>query len=101
MKQVTISIPDDANPIDKYPDRYSEIPKNGQICQYTGLKHAALYRLLSNAGEFRDYVRVIQIRRPGASRGKTMFHVGDILKRFDELARVQGAGVKRSSVGGE
>ena len=71
-------------------DRWSPIPPNGQRCQFTGLKHAKLYHLLSGDGHVRKRVRGVNLRTPGATRGQTLFHVGDMLQFLDELAREQG-----------
>lgn len=71
-------------------DRWSPIPPNGRSCQFTGLKHAKLYHLLSGDGFARKRVRVVNLRTPGAKRGQTLFHVGDMLQFLDELAREQG-----------
>ena len=71
-------------------DRWSPIPPNGQRCQFTGLKHAKLYHLLSGDGHVRKRVRVVNLRTPGATRGQTLFHVGDMLQFLDEMAREQG-----------
>ena len=71
-------------------DRWSPIPPNGQRCQFTGLKHAKLYHLLSGDGHVRKRVRVVNLRTPGATRGQTLFHVGDMLQYLNELAREQG-----------
>ncbi len=71
-------------------DRWSPIPPNGRSCQFTGLKHAKLYQLLSAGGDVRKRVRVVNLRTPGAKRGQTLFHVGDMLQYLDELAREQG-----------
>jgi len=71
-------------------DRWSPIPPNGRSCQFTGLKHAKLYHLLSGDGFARKRVRVVNLRTPGAKRGQTLFHVGDMLQFLDTLAREQG-----------
>jgi len=71
-------------------DRWTPIPPNGQSCQFTGLKHAKLYHLLSADGFARRRVRVVNLRTPGAKRGQTLFHVGDMLHFLDALAREQG-----------
>ena len=34
----------------RYPDRYTPIPRNGVRCEFTGLRHAKLYHLLSTGG---------------------------------------------------
>jgi len=46
------------------------------------------------------YVRVVFLREPGARRGKTLFHVGDMLQWLDELAvkRDSGTSVKGKSI---
>jgi hypothetical protein len=70
----------------RYPDRYTPIPANGLRCEFTGLRHAKLYHLLSAGGPVRKRVRVANLRTPGAKRGQTLFHVGDMLRYLDELA---------------
>jgi hypothetical protein len=76
-------------------DRWSPIPPNGQRCQFTGLKHAKLYHLLASGGVVRKRVRVVNLRTPGAKRGQTLFHVGDMLQFLDALSREQaGAAVE-------
>jgi hypothetical protein len=78
-------------------DRWSPIPPNGQRCQFTGLKHAKLYHLLASDGVVRKRVRVVNLRTPGAKRGQTLFHVGDMLQFLDGLSREQaGAAVEVS-----
>lgn len=72
----------------KYPNRYTPIPPNGQRCEFTGMKHAKLYDILSVGGIARDQVRVVNLRTPGRNRGQTLFHVGDMLRFLDELADV-------------
>ena len=78
-----------------YPNRYTPIPPNGRTCQHTGLRHAQLYKLLGENGSARPYVRVANLRQPGASKGKTVFHVGDLLKYLDRLAVEQGSGTQK------
>ena len=73
----------------RYPDRYTPIPRNGVRCEYTGLRHAKLYHLLSAGGQLRKKVRVANLRTPGAKRGQTLFHVGDMLRYLDELSGEQ------------
>ena len=73
----------------RYPDRYTPIPPNGARCEFTGLKHAKLYHLLQAGGPVRKRVRVANLRRPGTTRGQTLFHVGDMLRYLDELAGKQ------------
>jgi len=70
-------------------DRWSPIPPNGRSCQFTGLKHAKLYNLLGPDGLARKHVRVVNLRTPGAKRGQTLFHVGDMLQFLDSLSREQ------------
>ena len=69
---------------------WSPIPPNGQRCQFTGLKHAKLYQILGENGVARKHVRVVNLRTPGATRGQTLFHVGDMLQYLDKLSREQG-----------
>lgn len=78
-----------AAPGAEYPNSYATIPTNGTICPHTGLKHAHLYKLLGDCGNARSYVRTIQLRSPGARHGKTLFHVGDMLRYLDYLATSQ------------
>ena len=74
---------------EKYPNRYTAVPPNGEICAFTGLKHAKCYQVLS--GPAKGKVRVVNLREDGKSRGKTLFHVGDMLRFFDSLAERQSA----------
>jgi hypothetical protein len=87
MKQITIELPDPqkqtAKPQD-YPDIYTAIPPNGKTCAHTGLKHAQLYKLLTGDGAARR-----------ASKGKTVFQVGDMLRYMDWIAKQQGSGKQR------
>lgn len=78
-----------------YPDRYTHIPPNRGMCTYTGLKHSHLYKLLGRGGRARDYVRVVTLREPRARHGKTLFHIGDMLRFLDLVAEEQGTGSKR------
>ena len=71
----------------EYPNRYVTIPPNGKRCEWTGLGHAKLYHILSPSGIARSKVRVANLRTPGTKRGQTLFHVGDMLRFLDELAR--------------
>ncbi len=66
-----------------YPDTWTEIPPNGKLCCYTGLKHAKLYSLLGRGGIGRHYVRVANLREPEAKQAKTIFHLGDMLRLLD------------------
>jgi hypothetical protein len=70
----------------EYPNRYATIPPNGRRCEFTGLKHAKLYHILGPGGIACRKVRVANLRTPGAARGQTLFHVGDMLRFLDELA---------------
>jgi hypothetical protein len=89
---------DNNSPTDKrnesvsHRDIWTEIPPNGRTCPYTGLKHAKLYSLLGKGGLARAHVRVANLRDPGAKQGKTIFHVGDMLRFLDGLSARQGAG---------
>lgn len=87
------SNPFQGDPIDKdrgnYPQRYSPIPPNGKYCPFTGLKHAYLYRLL-RYGAASKYVRIAHLKEPGCSRGRLLFHVGDMLRWLDAQASRNG-----------
>lgn len=76
----------------EYPNFYAPIPANGKTCPHSGLKHAQMYRLLTGEGQLRQHVRVAHITLPGRARGKTLFHVGDLLRFLDTLAHNQGSG---------
>ena len=73
---------------ERYPNAYVPIVPNGQLCPVTGLKHATLYRKLTE-GEAAKHVRVVSLREPGAARGKCLFHAGDMLRWLDSLAAQQ------------
>ena len=70
-----------------YPNCYRVIPPNGRRCDFTGLGHAKLYQVLGPNGMARPHVRVVNLRTPGAARGQTLFHVGDMLRFLDGLAQ--------------
>jgi hypothetical protein len=96
-KQTTrIDIEEDAS-AGEYPNSYAPIPANGQSCPHTGLKHAHLYKLLGDKGSAREFVRVVNLRDPNARHGKTLFHVGDMLRFLDRIALEQGTGTNRES----
>ena len=86
----TFEIEEPTAPENPLRDRWSPIPPNGKSCQFTGLKHAKLYHLLGGGGIARPHVRVVNLRTPGAKRGQTLFHVGDMLQFLDTLSRHQG-----------
>ena len=69
-------------------NRFTPIVANGRLCPITGLKHAALYRLLVH-GPARRHVRVCNLRQPGQVRAQTLFHVGDMLGYLSSLAEHQ------------
>ena len=71
----------------EHPNRYATIPPNGRRCEFTGLGHAKLYQILGPNGVARRHVRVANLRTPGAARGQTLFHVGDMLRFLDDLAQ--------------
>ncbi len=75
-----------------YPNAYIAIPPNGKACAITGLKHAHLYKLLTGKGKAREYVRVVNLKVPGAKKGKTLFHAGDMLRFLDKIALEQNSG---------
>ena len=85
----TFVIEETGESVSREVDRWSPIPPNGQSCQFTGLKHAKLYQLLGADGLARPHVRVVNLRTPGANRGQTLFHVGDMLRFLDSLATEQ------------
>ena len=92
-KQILIDIPaesEEGGTVGKYPNCYAVIPPNGKICERTGLKHAQLYKLLTGNGAARAFVRVANLKLPGAAKGKTLFHVGDMLRYLDMLAAETG-----------
>ena len=89
-----IDVEESASAVD-YPNSYAPIPANGKSCPHTGLKHAHLYKLLGDNGAARDFVRVVNLRDPKARHGKTLFHVGDLLRFLNNLALEQGTGRKR------
>ena len=80
----------------EYPNCYAPIPPNGKLCPHTGLRHTHLYTMLAAGGTARPHVRVVNLREPGAKKGKTLFHVGDFLRLLDRLAAQQGAGASRN-----
>ena len=90
MKTFVIEEPSAATA--KESDRWTPIAPNGQTCQFTGLKHAKLYHLLGPGGLARAHVRVVNLRTPGAKRGQTLFHVGDMLQFLERLAAEQHEG---------
>ena len=95
MKTQTLEIAV-AEPKDpEYPNCYAPIPPNGKVCPHTGLRHTHLYTVLAAQGTARPYVRVVNLREPGASKGKTLFHVGDFLRYLDRMATQHGAGTLR------
>jgi hypothetical protein len=98
MSQLLIEIPEppkQAADTHNYPNCYAAIPPNGKGCQHTGLKHSQLYKLLGQCGAARRYVRVANLKDPGASKGKTVFHVGDMLRYLDWVAQDQGSGTEK------
>lgn len=79
----------------EYPNFYAPIPPNSHQCPHTGLRHTHLYSLLTSEGAARPYVRVVNLKQPGAKKGKTLFHVGDFLRFLDRLASEQKSGTLR------
>ena len=55
-----------------------------QVSAFVGIRRLA-----------RAYVRVANLRDPGAKQGKTIFHVGDMLRFLDGLSAQQGSGQLR------
>lgn len=75
----------------EYPQAYAALPvnNNGSLCPHTGLRHAHLAKLLRPGGLAAGYVRVVALKEPGARHGKTLFHIGDMLRWLDFLASTQ------------
>lgn len=86
------------HPALEYPNTYAPIPANGASCIHTGLKHAHMYKLLSDEGGARSFVRVVNLKTPKARHGKTLFNIGDMLRYLDHLAQQQGSGESRHSL---
>lgn len=83
----------------EYPNCYTLIPPNGRRCDHTGLGHAKLYQILGPNGVARKHVRVANLRTPGATRGQTLFHVGDMLRFLDGLAQESNRTMPPSALG--
>lgn len=54
--------------------------------------------MLTEHGAVRPYVRVLHLREPGTTKGKTLFHVADFKHYLDWKARQQGSGTKRKEL---
>jgi hypothetical protein len=82
----------------EYPNAYAALPSNtkGVTCPHTGLRHAHLAKLLKPGGLAAGHVRVIALRIPGARHGKTLYHVGDMLRWLDGLAAEQARDLRTS-----
>jgi hypothetical protein len=82
-----LTIQDEPRPRE-YPNAYAALPISvpGVLCPHTGLRHAHLSKLLKPGGLAATHVRVVALREPGARHGKTLFHVGDMLRWLDKLA---------------
>ena len=98
MKTRTCEIAVEETENSEYPNCYAAIPPNGKVCSHTGLKHTHLYAMLASEGAARPYVRVINLREPGAKKGKTIFHVGDFFRYLDSHAKQQGSGQQRAGI---
>ncbi len=98
MNTKTLEIAIDEPQNGDYPNCYASIPSNGKVCSHTGLRHTHLYTMLAAGGAARPYVRVVNLREPGASKGKTIFHVGDFFRYLDWHAQQQGSGEQRSAI---
>lgn len=70
-------------------DRWAPFPPNGKRCPFTGLSHARAYALILK-GPARRHVRTVSLAEPG-KRGTRLFHVGDALRYFENLAATQAA----------
>ena len=97
MTTKTLEIVLDDRKNSEYPNCYAPIPPNGKVCPHTGLRHTHLYTMLAAGGTARPHVRVVNLREPGAKKGKTLFHVGDFLRHLDRLAAQQGSGTLRNA----
>jgi hypothetical protein len=73
----------------QYPDAYSLMPPGGTACAITGLDCAHLSALLASDARWRTGVRVVEIDAPGHSERKILFHVGDVLRLLDQMAKEQ------------
>jgi hypothetical protein len=93
-KTIEVELEEDQN--QHYPNSYAPIPPNKSQCPHTGLRHTHLYSLLSLGGEARPYVRVVNLKKSGTKKGKTLFHVGDFLRFMDRLAVEQKSGALRN-----
>jgi hypothetical protein len=82
---------DPETPSGEYPNSYASLPPNvkSALCPHTGLRHAHLGKLLKPGGLAAAHVRTVMLRQPGARHGKTLFHVGDMLRWLDGLAAQQ------------
>ena len=92
VKLIVMTLITDNAPVPpKYPNAYASLPPNkpGAVCPHTGLRHAHLAKLLRKGGRASSRVRVVCLREPGARHGKTLFHVGDMLRWLDDLASLQ------------
>ena len=92
MKSETLTINESDDKTCQRQDCYISIPPNGKVCPHTGLRHTHLYSLLASGGVARPFVRVVNLTKPGASKGKTLFHLGDFFRYLDKLAEEQGSG---------
>jgi len=101
MKTKTLEIAVDEPENPDYPNCYAAIPPNGKVCSHTGLRHTHLYTILAAGGAARPYVRVVNLREPGARKGKTLFHVGDFLRYLDWHAKQQDSGQQRADIQGQ
>jgi hypothetical protein len=96
MLQLEISEPNSINATagnpshdaSRYPNAYVALPPNRPTvtCPHTGLRHAHLLKLLKPGGLAVGKVRVVYLREPGARHGKTLYHLGDMLRWLDQLA---------------
>jgi hypothetical protein len=82
--------------VELYPMRYIPVPPNGKVCPVTGLKHAYLYRLLRH-GEAARHVRIAHLKEPGCSRGRMLFHAGDMLRWLDQKAMARNVDAEHNA----
>jgi hypothetical protein len=76
------------------------LPANGQHCEYSGLGHTRLYRLLCNPGDARAHVRLASLRKPGQARTTGLYRVGDLVAYLLRLAEEQKPATQFASAEG-
>jgi len=69
-------------------DRWLPIPVNGKVCPISGLGHSTLTRLLD--GQAKSHVRSARLIESGRTRGKRLYHVGDLKSYLEAMAQIDG-----------